>query len=200
MDGAPDRASGGPLRRRPARNLFQLTDLCHVFDRHFDAQIELLLGRRVDEGHGPILGDPRVTGGELVVNGPVRPCDRGARLADRAEGLRRLRSRPQRLSRHDAASGHDRHRDRAGGGRLRGQRLLAPGRESVRRHHFEPKFLSGYSDIPRITIRSNTCGRRRSSAARASRSCPTSRSSRRSSTTARSSSSASARWRSSPRA
>ena len=37
------------LRRGPARDLFRLADLRHVLDRHFDAQVELLLLRRVDD-------------------------------------------------------------------------------------------------------------------------------------------------------
>ena len=45
----PDRRAHRALRRRPARDVRRLADARHVLDRDLDAQLELLLLRRVDD-------------------------------------------------------------------------------------------------------------------------------------------------------
>ena len=69
MNRGPDRMAHRPLRRRSAWDLLWFPDLRHVLDRHLDAQLELLLRRRVDDRDGAVLGPGWALRAELVMDG-----------------------------------------------------------------------------------------------------------------------------------
>ena len=67
MDRTPDRGAHRTLRCRTTRDVLGFADSRHVFDRHFDLQLQALLLRRVDD-RDLAVGRRRAVGGELVVD------------------------------------------------------------------------------------------------------------------------------------